>query len=103
MLQGLRSQQDRYCIGTTNDPVDIVREDYTYWMHGFRELGGWVELENEDNPTLELLTPVGPSAARSAALESCNFGAEVPVYVIYVYHEVSRQSPVADYNLTCTY
>ncbi|KAJ7717192.1 hypothetical protein B0H16DRAFT_1476214 [Mycena metata] len=95
MLQGLRSRPDRYCIRTTNNPVDIVREDYTYWMHGFCELGGWVELENEDDPTLKLLTPVGPSAARSAALESCNFGAEVPVYVIYVYHEASSTIPPA--------
>jgi hypothetical protein len=77
-----------FFVGTSDYPIDIA-QDYANHQFHFREFGSLLDVEN--GPESELLFfPVPDSAARSALIHSQRMSEETPVYVVYVYHQVSR-------------
>ncbi|KAJ7470042.1 hypothetical protein B0H11DRAFT_2237848 [Mycena galericulata] len=75
-----------YLIGTADIPVD-VEGDYMNRHNGFRELGSWLTFES--SPTLAALRPLSESLPRSNVLATYNIDDNVPVYVLYIYHEAA--------------
>ncbi|KAJ7776598.1 hypothetical protein DFH07DRAFT_766792 [Mycena maculata] len=88
--RALRALADHECffIGTTRVPVDLPG-DYMNHMYGFWELGSWADLEAPDNISLSLLTPAVASPERTFLLGAHDLGDNVPLYILYIYHEDS--------------
>jgi hypothetical protein len=84
--------QDRsaYYIGTAEAPVP-VSANYMHHSCTFRELGPWLQVQSAEDVSLAGLEPVPTSQARSTLLAGRRLSDSVPVYTLYIYHEVSLQ------------
>ncbi|KAJ7741797.1 hypothetical protein DFH07DRAFT_777984 [Mycena maculata] len=91
--RALRNIEDcaKFYIGTTRVPVDIPG-DYMNHVYGFRELGSWAEAETNENLFLSLATPAPASQQRTALLTAQGLDDNVPLYILYIYHEITTHS-----------
>ncbi|THH13459.1 hypothetical protein EW146_g6755 [Bondarzewia mesenterica] len=74
-------------IGTSNRPTRIS-DNYMDHTGNFRELGRWVDI-TVGQPNVAL-APVSPSGKSLELLQQQGLAEDVPVYVLYIYHETDN-------------